>query len=240
MVKPPEFVPKGRYTQERMEKMHKAHDDSFLLPKELKLMHWLITEQNEAFAWDDLKRGSFKQEYFLAVEILTVPHTPWVERNLRIPPALFDEVCKIIKQKIDAGVYEPSNALYQLRWFCVIKKDGKNLCLVHSLKLLNEVMIAHLGLPPVTEELAMHFAERACNGILSLYVGYDERLLAETSQDLTTFQTLFGVLQLMTLLMGWTNSVPIFHKNITFILHEELPKYTLPYIDDVPIRGPAT
>jgi hypothetical protein len=40
--------------------------------------------------------------------------------------------------------------------------------------------------------------------------------------------------------MGWTNSVLIFHEDVTFILCEELPEYTLPYIDDVPIRGPAT
>jgi len=47
--------------------------------------------------------------------------------------------------------------------------------------------IAHLGLLPVTKELAMHFAERACSGILDLYVGYDERVLDTWSRDLTTF-----------------------------------------------------
>jgi len=64
------------------------------------------------------------------------------------------------------------------------------------------VTIAHSGLLPVTEELAMHFAGRACSGILDLYVGYDERVLAERSRDLTTFQTPFGVLRLVTLPIG--------------------------------------
>jgi len=59
------------------------------------------------------------------------------------------------------------------------KKDGKSLRIVHSLEPLNRVMIAHLGLPLVMEELAMYFAERACSGILDLYVGYDKRVLAE-------------------------------------------------------------
>ena len=27
---------------------------------------------------------------------------------------------------------------------------------------------------------------------------------------------------------------------MTYILRDEIPKYTLPYIDDVPIRGPKT
>ena len=40
--------------------------------------------------------------------------------------------------------------------------------------------------------------------------------------------------------MGWTNSVPIFHEDVTYILQPEIPHTTIPYIDDVPIRGPAT
>ncbi|KXN92743.1 hypothetical protein AN958_01831 [Leucoagaricus sp. SymC.cos] len=40
--------------------------------------------------------------------------------------------------------------------------------------------------------------------------------------------------------MGWTNSVPIFHNDVTEILKEETPEYTMPYIDDVPLRGPPT
>ena len=111
---------------------------------------------------------------------------------------------------------------------------------MHSLKLLNRVTIVHSGLPLAMEELAMHFAERVCGGILDLYVGYNERVLAECSRDLTTFQMPFGALRLVTLPMGWTNSVPIFHDDVTYILHDEIPQYTLPYIDNVPIRGPAT
>jgi len=86
----------------------------------------------------------------------------------------------------------------------------------------------------------MHFVGRVCGGILDLYVGYDERMLSERLRDLTTFQVPFGALRLVTLPMGWTNSVPIFHDDVTYILKEEIPKYTLPYIDDVPIRGPET
>jgi len=45
------------------------------------------------------------------------------------------------------------------------------------------VTIAHSGLPPATDTLAMHFSGQACGGMFDLYVGYDERLLAESSQD---------------------------------------------------------
>jgi hypothetical protein len=74
--------------------------------------------------------------------------------------------------------------------------------------------------------------------MFELYVGYDERPLAESSQDLTTFQTLFGTLRLVTLPMGWTNLVLIFHDDVTYILQDEIPHVTIPYIDDV--GGPPT
>jgi len=112
--------------------------------------------------------------------------------------------------------------------------------IVHSLEPLNAVTVAHSGVPPGTEELASSFAGRACGGMFDLYVGYDERLLAEESRDMTTFQTPYGALRLVTLPMGWTNSVPIFHDDITEILKQEIPEYTRPYIDDVPVRGPAS
>ena len=237
---PPEFVPTGRYTQERRDDLDKVHEGNFLWPEERKLMHNLMTKQEKAFAWDDTERGSFREDFFPPVIIPTVEHKPWVYRNIPIPAGIYEEICKMVQRKIEAGVYEPSNASYRSRWFTVAKKDGKSLRIVHSLEPLNAVTIAHSGLPPGTEELASSFAGRACGGMLDLYVGYDERLLAEESRDMTTFQTPLGALRLVTLPMGWTNSVPIFHDDVTEILRPEIPEYTRPYIDDVPVRGPAS
>jgi hypothetical protein len=42
-------------------------------------------------------------------------------------------------------------------------------------------------------------------------------------------------MRLVTLPMGWTNSVPIFHDDVTYILQPEIPHTTIPYIDDVPV-----
>ena len=237
---PPDFEPKGRYTLERMKAMDAAHKEDFLWPEERKLMHHLIAEQNEAFAWDDSERGSFKEEFFPPVEMPVVDHVPWVLKNLRIPPGIQKDIHELIRTKIEAGVYEPSNSSYRSRWFAVVKKDGKSLRIVHSLEPLNAVTIAHSGLPPATEDLAEQFSGYSCGGILDLYVGYDERKLSTKSRDYTTFQTPFGAMRLVTLPMGWTNSVPIFHDDVTYILREEIPHVTKPYIDDVPIKGPPT
>ena len=96
------------------------------------------------------------------------------------------------------------------------------------------------GITPFTEQIAKQFAGCACRGMLDLYDRYDECALAKTSHDYTTFQTPYSALHLTKLPMGWTNAVPIFHDDVTHILQLEVPQYTIPYIDDVPIRGPAT
>ena len=75
---------------------------------------------------------------------------------------------------------------------------------------------------------------------MDLSVGHDKQALVPSSRNLTTFQTPYGALQLTTLPMGWTNSVPIFHDDITYILQPEIPHVTQPYIGDVPVKGPAT
>ncbi|KAJ8462363.1 hypothetical protein ONZ51_g10947 [Trametes cubensis] len=237
---PPPFVPTSRYTEERRRGINALHSEDFLWPQERSLMHTLISQQNDAFAWDESERGQFCPDFFPPVTIPVIPHKPWVQKNLPIPPGLFDEICAVIRKKEAAGVYEPSNSSYRSRWFCVVKKDGKSLRLVHSLEPLNAVTIAHSGVPPFTEHLAESFAGRACGGILDLFVSYDARLLDPSSRDLTTFSTPFGARRLTTLPMGWTNLVPIFHEDVTFILQPEIPEYTRPFIDDVPVRGPAT
>ena len=111
--------------------------------------------------------------------------------------------------------------------------------IVHSLEPLNTVTIKHAGLTPTPDHLAEQFTGRACGAMLDLYIGYDKRPIAPTSCDLTTFQTPFGAQRLVSLPMGWTNSVPVFHDDITYILQSEIPDYTVPYIDDIPLKGPA-
>ena len=237
---PPPFVPHGRYTAPRHAAMDALHPPDFLWPAERDLLHHFVVLQHEGFAWDDSERGHFREDFFPPVEIPVVAHVPWVERNIRIPPGIYDEICRIIRMKIDAGVYEPSNSSYRSRWFCVSKKDGTSLRPVHSLEPLNAVTIQHSGVTPFTEQIAEQFAGRACGGMLDLYVSYDERALAEASRDYTTFQTPYGAFRLTKLPMGWTNAVPVFHDDVTHILQPEVPQFTIPYIDDVPVRGPAT
>ena len=40
--------------------------------------------------------------------------------------------------------------------------------------------------------------------------------------------------------MGWTNSVQIFHGDVTYINQPKIPEYTIPYLDDVNVHGGPT
>jgi len=71
---PPEYEPTGQYTQERKDELDKVHKKGFLWTEERKLIHHLMMEQNQAFAWDDTERGSFREDFFPPVVIPTVEH----------------------------------------------------------------------------------------------------------------------------------------------------------------------
>ncbi|TFY53807.1 hypothetical protein EVJ58_g9240 [Rhodofomes roseus] len=234
-----EFEPRGRYTEARREKLD-VRKDGFLWEEEAKLVDWLVAEHEKAFAWDETEKGRLTDEYFDPVVIPAVEHIPWAHKNIPIPPGIYDEVVQIIKDKIASGVYEPSSSSYRSRWFCVVKKDGKSLRLVHDLQPLNAVTIKDSSVPPFVEQLAESFGGRACYGSLDLFVAFDQRTLDARSRDLTTFQSPLGALRLTSVPMGWTNAMQIVHGDVTFILRDEIPGFTIPFVDDAPVKGPKT
>src|SRR5882672_7427252 len=236
---PPEFVPSENFTEERKEKMD-INPSVFLWPEEEKLMLFLIKAQEAAIAWDPTKCGNFRKDYFEPVVIPTVEHIPWVERNIPIPPGIYDEVVRIIKEKIKVGVYERSNSSYRSKWFCVLKKDGKSLRIVHDLQPLNAVTIKDSGAPPILEFYADNLGGRGSYTGLDLFVAFDHRTLAVQSRDLTTFQTPLGLLRLTTLPMGATNLVQILQGDISFIIQDEMPDIATAFMDDVNVKGPPT
>ena len=149
----PPFTSKGQYTTEHKEILTKAHKD-FLWVEEIKLMDHFMCEQNEGFAWVDAERGRFQTDFFPLIEFQVVPHEPYIEKNIPIPPGIYKEVCEIIKAKLASGIYEPLNVGYHTRWFCIAKKDGIVLRIVHSLELVNKITIKHSGVPPIPDHMA--------------------------------------------------------------------------------------
>ena len=190
------------------------------------------------FAWDETEKDTFNYEYFTSILISTIEHVLWVLKNISIPLEIFDQVVKIIKDKIFSRVYESFNLFYCSCWFCVVKKDEKSLCLVHNLQSLNAVTIQDPSVPYPIEHIAESFDARACYTTLNLFVTFDQRKLDIRSRDLTTFQTPFEAFRLTSISMGYTNSQQIMHVDVTFILKDEILDVTFSYIDDVLVKGP--
>ena len=201
------------------------------------LVWWMVFNHETAFAWTATECGRLDDQYFPPVKIPTIPHTPWILRNIPIPPLSWDQAIQIIKDQITSGMYEPSATAYQSRWFCVLKQDGKTLRLVHNLQPLNAVTIRDSSVPPFVEHLAKLFGRYAVYGMMDLFAEYDQHPLHMDSRDMTTFNSLLGPHHLTTLSMGHTNVVQIYQADMAFILQDELPHHTMPFIDDLPVRS---
>jgi len=211
----------------------------FLWPDEERLAQHVLKINEGALAWTEAKRGRFHNEYFAPVKIPTIAHTPWVHKNIPIPMGIMDNVIDLLKQKIAADVYEPSDTSYRSCWFCVKKKNG-SLRIVHDLQPLNAVTIRNAAVPPFVDQFIESMAARACYSMLDLFVSYDHRTLAKSSCDLTSFQTPLGALRCTVLPQGATNAVAVFHGDVTFILEPEIPTVAKPFVDDMAIRGPVS
>jgi hypothetical protein len=146
-------------------------------------------------------------------------------------------VVKIIKAKIASGVYEPSSSSYRSSWFCVPKAEKGALRIVHNLQPLNAVTIKDAGCPPILELYAESFGGKVIYGMFDLYVGFDHRVLDLASRDFTTFQSPLGTLRLTRLPQGYTNAVQIQQGDVAFILRDEIPQVTQPFVDDTPVKG---
>ena len=233
----PDFVPTAKLTAERLASLEV--NEGFLSPEEEKLFAHVMLLNEKALAFEDLERGTLNESYFSDYVIPTIPHKPWEFRNMPIPPGIMNQVLEVLKLKINAGVYEPSESSYRSRWFCVVKKNGK-LRIVHDLQPLNKVSIRDAGMLPVVNDFVEGFAARQCYTVFNLFWGFNARRVAKESRELTAFTTPLGLLHITSLPTGYTNSPSQFQKCMVFILQEEIPDYANIFIDDLAIKGPQS
>ncbi|KII82701.1 hypothetical protein PLICRDRAFT_79792, partial [Plicaturopsis crispa FD-325 SS-3] len=104
---PPEFTPTQKLSADRMKQLQ-VNFNGFLWPEEEKLFMQVLRLNEAALAFTDQDRGTLSEEYFSPYIMPTVPHKAWVCKNIPIPPGIREQVIEVLKQKINAGVYEPS------------------------------------------------------------------------------------------------------------------------------------
>src|ERR1700683_4132475 len=138
-----------------------VNSTGFLWSKEENLFNQVMWLNQHAIAFEEDERGTLKESYFTPYIILTVPHKVWEYKNIPIPPGIQDKVIELLKHKINAGVYEPSQSAYRSHCFCILKKNGK-LCIVHDLQPLNKITIWDTGLSPIVDDFIEPFAGKQC------------------------------------------------------------------------------
>src|SRR5271168_453797 len=151
----------------------------------------VLCNNKMGLAWDESEKERFRDDYLLPVVIPTIEHVPWAHRQPPIPPGIRDEVLKLIQNKINSGIYEPSNSSYQSKWFCVAKKNG-SVRIIHDLQPLNAVTIRDTATLPYVEHFAEQSAGRSIYTMMDLFVGFDPRALADESRDLRMFPNPIG------------------------------------------------
>ena len=107
----PELEETLRMNKERLGKLD-VNSTGFLWPEEEKLFNQIMWLNRHAIAFEEEERGTLKESYFTPYIIPTVPHKAWEYKNIPIPPGIRDKVIDLLKHKINAGVYEPSQSSY--------------------------------------------------------------------------------------------------------------------------------
>jgi len=234
----PTFVHTSKLTAERMKTLalDKNRD---IWPEERKLIEHIVGLNERSIAFAEEERGTFRRDYFSDYQMPVLEHEPWTEKNIPLPKGYQEEILRLLHEKRKAGVYEDTQSSYRSRWFCVAKKNGE-LRIVHDLQQLNSISVMDSGVPPILEEFVESFAGRAVYSVLDMYWGFYARTVDPKSRDMTAFQTPLGPMRIVSLPMGYTNSPAEFQACMMFILQDEVPEKAGVFIDDIPIKGPAT
>ena len=85
----------------------------------------MVLLRNEmALAWTEDEKGGFNESFIPPYKIPVIQHTPWQDRNIRLPIKTRDQVIQFLKDKLRNGLYERSQSSYRSGFFAVEKKDG--------------------------------------------------------------------------------------------------------------------
>ena len=145
-----------------------------------------------------------------------------------------------MKEQMESGKYEPSCALYQSTFFVVEKKGGA-LQIVHDLQPLNAVTICDATLPPRVDDMIESFSGWVIYGLFDLKSGYDSRILAPQSRDLTSFYMEgMGLLRLTWLPQGHMNSIAEFQRCSQHMIGAMYPDQAEVFINDCTVKGPKS
>ena len=112
-----------RFTDKTLREL-KIGGGGFLLPAEEDRFRRMLERHGKAFAFTPEEIRCVDPTIVEPMVIFTVPHVPWSLKPIQVPRAHMPMLMKLLKQKVELGILEPSSAPYSNRWFTVTKKNG--------------------------------------------------------------------------------------------------------------------
>jgi len=92
----------------------------------------------------------------------------------------------------------------------------------------------------ILDDFVENFAGRQYYTVFDIFWGFDAQKIHPKSRGMTAFSTPLGLLQITSLPTEFTNSPAEFQNYMSFILQDEIPHIANIFIDDLPIKGPAS
>lgn len=135
---------------------------------------------------------------------------------------------------------EPSKSAYAANMFGVEKQSSAEIRCVQDLQRLNAVTIRDCNQMPNLEDLVERYSGRAIYSTLDCHSFYDQFLIHPDDRPLTAVHTPMGLMQMVTMPMGWCNSVAEGQRTAVQIFHGLMPEVVEPVMDDVNVKGPLT
>ncbi|KAG5462561.1 MAG: hypothetical protein BJ554DRAFT_4624, partial [Olpidium bornovanus] len=132
----------------------------------------MLTQRGRAFALDDTEIGCADPQRVPQLVLFTVEPSPWKLKPLPVPRAHYQQLLKLLQDRVRRRVLEPSCGPYASRWFTVPKKDG-TLRFIQDLQPANGVIIRHSSVVPLLDDFVNAFAGRAIYSMGDLYSAYD-------------------------------------------------------------------
>lgn len=101
----------GRITQERLN-LILANAAKGYSPKEMDLLVYILLRHESAIAFNNSKRGLFKEKYYPPYVMKTVEHNAWAQQPHPLPQALIPEMIKMLNAQVAAGNLEGLDSPY--------------------------------------------------------------------------------------------------------------------------------
>ena len=219
---------KDSMTKEEFLTMFKFEDDMAEEHREkLKQFLW---KWKDVFSKDDLDIG---RTSLLRHRIDLSDEKPFRIRHRRIPPAMYEEVRKHLKQMLEAGVIRRSYSPWASPVVLVKKKDGSlRFCI--DFRELNKRTIpdAH-SIPRIDESLDALTGAKWFSS-LDLKAGYWQVEVEEEHKERTAFSVgPLGFYECNTMPFGLTNAPSSFQRLMELTLQDINLEFCLVYLDDV-------